>query len=185
MGYSSFQIGYVIFEYGLFNTTTFIQNLIYIRFGIILTEFYINFSTQEHQLDVLYVLFKTWDSQVSAYTPFHFSFTVPLKAKFWGPMAFFNRFASCDFLIPAKHLFPHWTFQPFTDPGCCPESLLDSLFYNVYIFTLHKYYLKNKKKNMFKFLCDKSHFLNHGGPNSTRGGGPCGHEPRDILFEPR
>ena len=69
----------VIVVYGLFNTTNFIQNVIYILFGIILTEFYINFSRQEHQIDVLYVLFKTWDSQVSAYTPFHFSFTVPLR----------------------------------------------------------------------------------------------------------
>ena len=59
MGYSSFQIGCVFVEYGLFNTTTFIRNLIYIRFGIILTQFYINFSRQEHQLDVLYVSFKT------------------------------------------------------------------------------------------------------------------------------
>ena len=49
------------------------------RFGIILTQFYINFSRQEHQIDVLYVSFKTCDSQVSAYTPFHFSFTVHLK----------------------------------------------------------------------------------------------------------
>ena len=47
-------------------------------FGIILTQFYINFSRQEHQIDVLYVSLKFWDSQVSAYTPFHFSFTVPL-----------------------------------------------------------------------------------------------------------
>ena len=52
----------------------------YIRFGIILIEFYINFSRQEHPIDVLYVSFKTWVSQVSAYTPFHFSFTVPLSA---------------------------------------------------------------------------------------------------------
>ena len=47
--------------------------LTYIRFGIILTQFYTNFSRQEHQIDVLYVLLK-----VSSYTPFHFSFTVPL-----------------------------------------------------------------------------------------------------------
>ena len=53
--------------------------VIYIRIGIILTQFYINFSRQEHQIDVLYVSFKIWDSQVSAYTPFHFSFTVPLN----------------------------------------------------------------------------------------------------------
>ena len=35
-----------------------------------MTQFYINFSRQEHQIDVSYVSFKTWDSQVSAYTPF-------------------------------------------------------------------------------------------------------------------
>ena len=52
---------------------------LYIPFGIVLTQFYINFSRQEHQIDVLYISFKTWDSQVSVYTPFHFSFTVPLK----------------------------------------------------------------------------------------------------------
>ena len=45
------------------------------------SQFYINFSRQEHQIDFLYVSFKTWDSQVSAYTPFHFSFTVPLMIR--------------------------------------------------------------------------------------------------------
>ena len=79
VGYSSFQIGCVIVEYCLFNTTTLIRNPINIRFGIILTQFYINFSRQEHQIDVLYVTFKTWDSQVSAYTPFHLSFTAPSR----------------------------------------------------------------------------------------------------------
>ena len=34
---------------------------------------------QEKQIDVLYVSFNAWDSQVLSYTPFHFSFTVPLK----------------------------------------------------------------------------------------------------------
>ena len=81
MGYCSFQIGCVIVEYGLFNTTNLKQNLIYIRFGIILTQFYINFSRQEHQIDVLYVTFKPRDSQVLVYTPIHFSFTVPLIEK--------------------------------------------------------------------------------------------------------
>ena len=47
------------------------------NFCIILTQFYINFSRQEHQIDVLYVSFNVWVSQVSSYTPFHFSFTVP------------------------------------------------------------------------------------------------------------
>ena len=35
------------------------------------------FSRQEHQIDVLYVSINSWENQVSAYTPFHFSFTVP------------------------------------------------------------------------------------------------------------
>ena len=59
MGYSSFQIGGVIVEYCPLSITTFIRNLTFIRFGIILTEFYINFSRPEHQIDVLYVSFKT------------------------------------------------------------------------------------------------------------------------------
>ena len=64
------------------STTTFIRNLTYIRFGIILTEFYINFIRQEHQIDVLNVSFKTWDSQVSAYTWYPLSFFLysPFKA---------------------------------------------------------------------------------------------------------
>ena len=59
MGYNRFQIGCVIVEYDLFNNTTFIQNLAYVRFGIILTQFYVNFSRQEHKIDVLKVSFKT------------------------------------------------------------------------------------------------------------------------------
>ena len=46
-----------------------IQNRTNIRFGIILTQFYINFSRKEHQMNVLYVAFNSFDSQVSAYTP--------------------------------------------------------------------------------------------------------------------
>ena len=47
----------------------------YFNFDTVLNHF----SRQEHQIDVLYVSFNTWDSQVSSYTPFHFSFTVPLS----------------------------------------------------------------------------------------------------------
>ena len=43
------------------------------NFRIILSQFYINFSRQEHQIDVLYVSFNAWDSQVPFYTSFHFS----------------------------------------------------------------------------------------------------------------
>ena len=44
MGHSHLQIGGEFVEYDLFNTTTLIQNLMCIRFCIILTQFYINFS---------------------------------------------------------------------------------------------------------------------------------------------
>ena len=48
-----------------------------------MTQLYINFSRQKHQIDAWYVSFKTWDSQVSSYTPFYFSFTVPLNKSNW------------------------------------------------------------------------------------------------------
>jgi len=44
VGYNRFQIGCALIEYYLYNTTTFIQNLAYARFGLILTQFYVNFS---------------------------------------------------------------------------------------------------------------------------------------------
>ena len=44
-----------------------------------MTQFYINFSRQKHQIDVSNVSFIAWDSQVSFVTPFHFSFKVPLS----------------------------------------------------------------------------------------------------------
>ena len=53
MGYNRFQIGCLIVEYDLFNATTFIHNLAYVRFGKILTQFYVTFSRQEHQTNVL------------------------------------------------------------------------------------------------------------------------------------
>ena len=67
------------------NLLIFLYNCTYMNFRINLTQFYINFSRQEHQIAVLYVLFNAWDSQVSFYTPFHFSFTVPLIY----PLSFF------------------------------------------------------------------------------------------------
>ena len=50
------------------------------NFRINLTKFYISFSRQEHHIDVLYVSFNAWDAQISSDSPFHFSFTVLLKA---------------------------------------------------------------------------------------------------------
>ena len=57
MGYNRFQIVCVFVEYDLFKPTDVIKNSIVIDFGIILTPFYINFSRQEHQIVVLYILF--------------------------------------------------------------------------------------------------------------------------------
>ena len=53
-----------------YNITTFIQNCTYMNFRINLTQFYMNFLRQEHQIDVLYGSFNAWDSQVSSYTSF-------------------------------------------------------------------------------------------------------------------
>ena len=80
LGYHFFQISCILVEYDLFNTTNLIQNLTYTCFGIILTQFHIHFSRQEHQIiELLYVSINSWDSQVLALTPFHFFFTVSFR----------------------------------------------------------------------------------------------------------
>ena len=56
MGYSCLQIGCVFGEYDPFKLTILIQNFMYIDFRTILTQFYINFSRQEHQIEL------SWDS---------------------------------------------------------------------------------------------------------------------------
>ena len=53
---------HVFVEYDLFNITNLIQNLTYIGFGIIFRQFYINFSRQEHQIELLYVSINSRDS---------------------------------------------------------------------------------------------------------------------------
>ena len=53
MGYNRFEIGCIIVEYDLFDATTFIQNLTFVRFGIISTQFYVNFTRQKHIINVL------------------------------------------------------------------------------------------------------------------------------------
>ena len=80
MGYSSFQIGCVFVEYGLFNTTNLLLNLIFIRFGIILTQFYLNFARQDRSL--IYIVQFLRFSGFSLY-PLNFSFTVPLNVLGW------------------------------------------------------------------------------------------------------
>ena len=69
----------------------------YIRFGIILTQFYVNFSKQEHQ--VLWVSINAWNSQVPAYTPFHFSFTVSSNYYFY----FYKQNFNCGFYVDLYH----------------------------------------------------------------------------------
>ena len=54
LGYRRFQIGYVFAEYNLFKPTIFIHNFIYIDFRVNLTQFYFNFSRQEHQTELLW-----------------------------------------------------------------------------------------------------------------------------------
>ena len=106
----------------LLNTTNVIQNFIYIRFGIILTQFYLNFSRQKHQIDVLlYILFNSWDSQVSAYTPFHFSSTVPLNAvlfRFYPDVCITLKVA-VDIINkwPMPFIFTTLTFKTLPDQG--------------------------------------------------------------------
>ena len=74
LGYCHFQIGCVFAD--LFKTQNPIPNFTYISFGIILTQFYINFLRQEHQIERLQV--STDSSGFSLYLSF-FSFTVPLR----------------------------------------------------------------------------------------------------------
>ena len=50
-----YQIGWVFAEYDLFKNWNLKPNLKYISFGIILTQFYIDFSRQEHQIEIIYV----------------------------------------------------------------------------------------------------------------------------------
>ena len=50
LGYLCFQIGCVVAEYDLFKPNISIQNCIYMNFRINLTQFYINFWRQEHQI---------------------------------------------------------------------------------------------------------------------------------------
>jgi len=57
VGYNRFHIGCVFVEYDLFISATFVQNSLHMNFGVNLIQFYINFSRQEHQIDVLYVSF--------------------------------------------------------------------------------------------------------------------------------
>jgi len=57
-----------------------LYKIVYIWIFELFLQFYISFSRQKHQIDDLYVSFNAWVSQVSSYTPFDFSFTVPLNS---------------------------------------------------------------------------------------------------------
>ena len=65
----------LLWDIVIFRLVAYLLNMICLIIRIlykILTQFYTNFSRQEHQIDVLYVSFNFWDSQVSAYTPLSF-----------------------------------------------------------------------------------------------------------------
>ena len=55
LGYRCFQIACIFVEYDSFKPTIFIQNFKYIDFCINLTQFHINFSRQEYQIELSWV----------------------------------------------------------------------------------------------------------------------------------
>ena len=101
-----------------------------------------NFSRQEHQIDVLYVSFNSWDSKVSSYTPFHFSFTVPLK----GLLAWFQ-VTLCD----------------STQRILASQRVVWSSMKNISMFVISKLIIFNcgfstnvKKEPIYTFCCSSS-----------------------------
>ena len=73
-------------EYDLLKPTISIQIFIYINFRINLIQFYINFSRQEHQIELSWVQNKSV-FRFLLISPFHFSFTVPLNENFFKHFA--------------------------------------------------------------------------------------------------
>ena len=53
----------------------------------------------------------------------------------------------------------------FINPGCWAIKVYWTVYFNVYIFTLHKYHLENEKLKYVQIFMRQSHFLNYGGPN--------------------
>ena len=83
MVYRRFQDGFEFVEYDLLYNTTFIQNCIYMnfffKFDTVLYQF-LETGTSDRCLRC--IVQRLRDSQVSFYTPFHFSFTVLLYSVF-------------------------------------------------------------------------------------------------------
>ena len=84
---------------------------------------FVEYGLFKHQIDVLYVSFKNWDSQVSAYTPFHFSFTVPLSAS--------KKYASHSRREPANENMQGYKRRRFIPSVSC--YLLTSATVNLFI----------------------------------------------------
>ena len=63
-----------IYKYDLFNTTILIQNLVNICFCIFMTQFYINFLRQEHQIDVLMSYMYPLTPKILRFHPISLSF---------------------------------------------------------------------------------------------------------------
>ena len=53
----------------------------------------------------------------------------------------------------------------FINPGCWAIKVYWTVYFNVYIFTLHKYHLENEKLKYVQIFMRQSHFLYYGGPN--------------------
>ena len=74
--YLCFHGGCIFAEYDLFKSTISIQNCIYMNFRINLTQFSCISISRDSNIDITFMGHdQDW---LSAYTPFHFSFTVPL-----------------------------------------------------------------------------------------------------------
>ena len=80
--FSNFQIRCVFAENDLFKTFIPILHLIYISFGITLTQFYINFSWQEHQKELIDC--DQFDPKVFMFQPIPLSFFLNSCVIFYG-----------------------------------------------------------------------------------------------------
>ena len=85
------------------------------------TQFYINFSRQELQIDVLYVSFNAWDSQVSS---FHFSFAVLLSI-------------NVVFIVQRFLVFLFKLVMNEPELWICPEALHSSVIWRHFLFHLY------------------------------------------------
>ena len=80
LGYHRFQIGCVFAEYVLFKSYYVNTKFSTYQFMYKFDTVFMKFLRQEHLIELARVSIKSFVPQVSAYTPFHFSFTVSFKS---------------------------------------------------------------------------------------------------------